>query len=153
MQKTPLIKTEMTPFPYSIDAEALISQVFEMMEEHGIRHLPVTSDGTIFGMISERDARTANTLAERFQKQIAVRDVCSKNPFTVNLNTPLKNVANEMAEKRLGSVVVMKEDRIAGIFTTTDACRCLAGLIPGPDGPTTPQEAAKNDGIRHQQSK
>lgn len=129
------IKTIMTPFPYSIDADAPIAEVFEMMEEHQIRHLPVTFEDKLYGVISERDALTASALADRFQKQVAVRDVCSTEPYKVDLDSPLQPVAAAMAEQRIGSVIVLKGEKIVGIFTTTDACKYLASILLGDDEP------------------
>ena len=143
MNSRPLIKTVMTPFPHSIDVNAPIAEVFEMMGEHEIRHLPVTYEGKLYGMISERDARTASSLAERFQKQIAVRDVCSTDPYKVDLNTSLKIVVGEMAKTRIGSVVVLKKNKVVGIFTTTDACAYLSELLSGPDEDPTHTEYRK----------
>ncbi len=34
-----------------------------------------------------------------------------------------------MAEKRYGSVIIMKDLKVAGIFTTVDACRALTQIL------------------------
>jgi len=41
--------------PYTIDADADVSQVLQVMEEHRIRRLPVTDSHRLVGMISEAD--------------------------------------------------------------------------------------------------
>lgn len=126
MTALPRVKSVMSAFPYSIDADAPIDQAFSMMDEHDIRHLPVTADGKLLGVISENDAKTAATLSEQFRSKVMVRDVCTCEPYTVDLNEPLYRVVEEMAARRIGSTIVTKDERIAGIFTTTDACRFLA---------------------------
>jgi len=41
----------MTPFPYSVGINAPIAEAQEFMREHKIRHLPVTEDGTLIGVV------------------------------------------------------------------------------------------------------
>jgi CBS domain-containing protein len=41
--------------PYTADADADVSQVLQVMEEHRIRRLPVTDSHRLVGMISEAD--------------------------------------------------------------------------------------------------
>jgi CBS domain-containing protein len=38
-----------------------------------------------------------------------------------------------MAERRIGSAIVVKGDKLVGIFTVTDACRALADVLKIPD--------------------
>jgi len=44
----------------------------------------------------------------------------------------LAAIASDMADRRLGSAVVMDKERVVGVFTVTDACRALARLLPAP---------------------
>jgi CBS domain-containing protein len=60
------IREFMTPAPETIDADARIAFALHKMDIGGYRHMPVTSDGRIIGMISIRDILdyiTANLLA------------------------------------------------------------------------------------------
>jgi CBS domain-containing protein len=47
-------------------------------------------------------------------------------------------VLDAMAEKRLGSVLVLKEGELAGLFTAVDACRLLAQNLLEQYSPTPP---------------
>ena len=55
MQELPTLTHCMTPFPYSIDIERPVSAARALMREHGVRHLPVTDDGALAGVVSDRD--------------------------------------------------------------------------------------------------
>lgn len=58
---------------------------------------------------------------------LLARDIMSTPPITVNENTPLKEVARIMCEKKIGSVVVVGFDgKIRGIITERDMT-CAAG--------------------------
>ena len=57
--------------------------------------------------------------------------------YTVDIGTPIAPVVATMAERRLGCAVVLKNGKLAGIFSTTDACDILAHVLeerfPGGD--------------------
>ena len=125
MNHMPRVKSVMTAFPYSIEAKEAVESALELMRSHNIRHLPVTEDGALSGIISERDIKVAELLNKEQLEQISVKDICHSDPFSVDLNASLSSVLEQMSERKIGSAVVMKGDKVAGIFTTTDACTVL----------------------------
>jgi acetoin utilization protein AcuB len=131
MEGVPRIKTVMTPFPTSVEPDATPDSARRTMAEHGIRHLPVVRGREIVGVVRERDLRDAGGAA-------TVGDLCAPDPYIVDILTPLDQVLLAMAKGDRGSALVVKEERLVGIFTTTDACRCfgefLQGLGPTGDG-------------------
>ncbi len=128
MRRIPRIKTVMTPFPYSITPSATLDLAVTMMGQHDIRHLPVCESHNVLGILSERDAKLA--LAVRpGDTTLTVSDVCTHEPFLVDLERRLDEVAAEMASRRIGSAIVMRGDKLAGILTTTDVCRLLATTL------------------------
>ena len=115
----------MTPFPYSIAPSASLAEAEAMMTEHDIRHLPVCDHHKVEGILSEREMRVALSLdAAR-----TVGEVCTKLLLLVDLEQRLNVVAAKMSEQRVGSAIVMRGDKLAGILTTTDVCRLLAELL------------------------
>jgi acetoin utilization protein AcuB len=127
MRRIPRIKSVMTPFPYSIAGSASFEQAIAMMTEHDIRQLPVHEGHAVIGILSERDARVALSV-RRGDASLTVKDVCT-DPYMVDLERRLDEVAAEMAERRIGLAVVMRGDKLAGILTTTDICRLLAETL------------------------
>lgn len=139
MRHIPLIKSVMTPFPYSIAIDARIEDAQAMMAEHDIRHLPVKEQGKIVSVISDRDIRLRlQSGPERTSESLRVRDVCVPGTYIVELNERLDCVLLHMAHHHIGSALVVKNGKLAGIFTTTDACRAygeyLRSLFPTGDG-------------------
>jgi acetoin utilization protein AcuB len=57
MKRMPAIKSVMTAFPFSVDVGASVDEAMDFMREHKIRHLPVTDNGQLAGMISDRDIK------------------------------------------------------------------------------------------------
>jgi acetoin utilization protein AcuB len=121
----------MTPFPYSIEGSEPIARAKAMMEEHGIRHLPVTEDRELVGVLSDRDIRVARRVGGQANDavELDVASVCSRPPYVVELSAALDDVVLEMAERGIGSAVVVRQGKLAGILTTTDVCRVLAEVL------------------------
>ncbi|MFT5207849.1 MAG: CBS domain-containing protein, partial [Candidatus Omnitrophota bacterium] len=57
------------------------------------------------------------------------RDNCILSPHTVDVDANLYEVADAMAKYRYGCVIITKDNAVAGIFTTVDACKLLAKLL------------------------
>lgn len=98
-----------------------------MMTEHDIRHLPVCESHLVIGILSERDVRVALTVRPG-DTQLTIKEVCTE-AYLVDLERRLDEVADEMAERRIGSAIVLRGDKLAGILTTTDICRLLATTL------------------------
>lgn len=124
----PHIKSVMTPFPHSIDKQESIGAARKLMLDHHVRHLPVTDNRELCGIVSDRDIKLllGPELGSPDPKELTVEDAYVEGGYSVDLETPLSIVVRTMAEKHIGAAVVTGHGRIAGIFTATDACRVLA---------------------------
>jgi CBS domain-containing protein len=76
------------------------------------------------------------------ESELTVRDVYIADPYIVDLNEPLDHVLLTMAQKHIGSVLVTKNGKLAGLFTTTDACRCFGEFLREKFSPRGDDEAA-----------
>jgi CBS domain-containing protein len=128
LRHMPTIKVVMTTSPYSIDIDAPLADAWSMMLEHNIRHLPVTENEALVGIITERDLRLVLRPGST-QTDGAVRIACTLDAYAVADDTPLDVVALEMAERQIGSVLVVRHEKLVGILTTSDVCRILARLL------------------------
>lgn len=50
----------------------------------------------------------------------------AKDPYFALPSTPLAEVADEMAKRRIGAAVVIDSGNVVGVFTAVDALRALA---------------------------
>jgi acetoin utilization protein AcuB len=136
----PTVKLAMTPFPWSIDIEAPLSDAREMMAEHEIHHLPVTEHGALVGVISGREVALGTAIAQARdpQREPLVREACVLHAYAVEDTEPLDAVLVIMARERLGSALVTRRGKLVGVFTVTDACQLLAewlrSCVPGNGG-------------------
>jgi CBS domain-containing protein len=119
----------MTPFPYAIELDRTLGDAERMMLHRSIRHLPVTSEGEVYGILSAREIQLALATPDADAWQIQVKEVCAPDPYIADTNEPLEAVLTEMATRHIGCAVIAEDDRVAGIFTTVDACRVFAAHL------------------------
>lgn len=129
------IETVMTPCPWTIHAEDRLVHARDVMERNAIRHLPVTEDGALAGVVSQREVELLlrSAPAER-AASLVVRDAIARDPYVVECGAPLIGVLETMAGRHIGSALVVREGRLVGIFTAVDACRCFADHLGGRRG-------------------
>jgi CBS domain-containing protein len=123
----PKVKSVMTPFPYSVALDAPIGSARKLMMDHHVHHLPVTKDGQLAGIITDRDIKLllGPELGSPDPKDLTVEDAYVADCFVVDLETPLVEVLAGMIDRHLGAALVTGHGRLAGIFTAVDACRVL----------------------------
>lgn len=131
MSHNPPVASVMTTAPQAIGLDASLREAEDRMIDHEIRHLPVVDGAQLVGVVSDRDIAFASGDAGGLGDRMRVRDVCSLDVYAVEPGTPLAVVVEQMAERRIGSAVVTDGGKIVGLFTATDACRCLARFLRG----------------------
>lgn len=122
----PKIGQVMTPFPYSIEIDRHAGDAERMLAGRAIHHLPVTSAGEVYSVISARDLELALARPGADPWKIGIRELCAQDPYIVDIAAPLDEVLTGMSERGAGCAVVAQDDRVAGIFTSVDACRKFA---------------------------
>ena len=99
-----------------------------------IRHIPVIDGGKLVGLLSERDliGAAANRIFGLKQKSRSallkaelIKNVMKKRVVTVAPETPIKELARLMAEKKIGCVPVVDNGTLVGLITTTNVLRYL----------------------------
>jgi acetoin utilization protein AcuB len=143
-KKIPNAGSVMTPFPYFVDTDEEVAEVERLMRKHHIRHIPVQQDGRVVGIVSERDLFH---LGDRFlpnidKARIRAREIMVDDPYIVAFETPLSEIALEMAKRHIGSAIVLHHEKLAGILSATDICRILAEILESEFSPSTGDDVA-----------
>jgi acetoin utilization protein AcuB len=128
-KSTPQLRKYMTPSPHAIGDDQTLATAHKMMRENRIRHLPVLHAGKLKGIVSQRDLAFIEMLQGVDPEKVTVEDAMSTDVFTAEPNEPLEEVVTSMAEHKYGCCVIMDAPKVAGIFTTIDACRALAAVL------------------------
>lgn len=122
------IRDVMTPLPLTIDIEQTLAEAQSRMQKLEVRHLPVLAGERVVGLLSEKDVALAASLGMGLD-EVSVGAAMSAGPFIVRPDEELDVVLRVMAEQRLGSAVIMHDDRVVGVFTNTDALRLLSHIV------------------------
>jgi acetoin utilization protein AcuB len=128
--KTVTIAERMTKTPHLVGTEQSLKTAHDLMRTHRVRHLPVLHGGKLIGVVSERDLHLVETLHDVDPARIRVEEAMSQDVYAVPPTTPLRDVLREMANRKLGSAVVIDGTKVVGIFTTVDALETLVGMLP-----------------------
>jgi acetoin utilization protein AcuB len=119
----------MVPVAEYVTPSDSLAAVTSIMQASGVRHLPVIDGHRIVGVISLADVFTVETLVNSDPDRTSAREAMAPDPFVVSPDDRLERVTHEMAVRHIGSAFVEEEGRIVGVFTTSDACRVLSGLL------------------------
>jgi acetoin utilization protein AcuB len=128
-QAKPTIGEHMTPAAHFVGPEDSLVTAQSLMEAHTIRHLPVVDDGKVVGMVTMSDLYVMESTFSFDPEKTTVSSAMSAEVYTVEPSELLETVAAEMAERRIGSAVIIEGGTLCGVFTTTDACRVLAEVL------------------------
>jgi CBS domain-containing protein len=117
----------------TLNQESVLRDAVEMAMVRKIRHLPVLDgDSRLVGIVTDRDIKralpsplegTAPDDYETFLTNTKVTQVMTREPFTVEPDTPLYQAVQLMVEKKVGGLPVVSQGRLVGIFTQTDALK------------------------------
>lgn len=129
--KMPVVGAVMTSFPYFVEPDDTAAKMERMMDQHGIRHLPVQQKGKVIGIVSERDLHhyVKRSSPQEEKDKIHARHIMVRDPYVVPFRAPLNEVVFEMAKRRIGSVLVQRQGKLAGILSAIDVCRILGEYL------------------------
>jgi acetoin utilization protein AcuB len=123
-----VVEQHMTVSPVVVGIADTLADAHRVMRERGIRHLPVLDGGRLVGVVSQRDLYLAESLEGVDPASDTVREAMCGDPYTVPPGAPLGEVAATMAERKVGSAIVVDRGAVIGVFTTVDALRALASI-------------------------
>jgi acetoin utilization protein AcuB len=130
----------MTPNPITVTPDATLAEVWDLMREADIRHVPVVQAGVLTGMVSDRDlasldaARVLTTDgADALRRALAtpVVTVMSSDVICVEMEDDLDDVIELMLEHKVGAIPVVRRDTrdVMGIVSYIDVLRGIQDLV------------------------
>jgi len=131
MRHMPTVSEIMTAFPVHIEERASLADAAELMEQYDCHHLPVMAGHKVVGLLSIEEIKLARQPGHSAAEltELTAGDMCQQQIKEVDLHTRLDVVLDGMAELGVTAVLVMKQDRLAGILTSQDACRGFASWL------------------------
>jgi acetoin utilization protein AcuB len=139
---TETVKEWMSGDPVSVAADASALEALELMQNRGIRHLPVVDGAAqVVGVLSLDDLRAAlpfdvslrtpvSGVAAESAREWCVGDLMTHAPVTAREGDPLYEAVERMAERRIGCLpVVDATGRLKGVLSETDLLQALSTLL------------------------
>lgn len=133
-----LVKNWMSSDVITVDENKSMAEASSLIKEHGIRCLPVMKNGSLTGIITDRDikrssASDANSLDVHellyLLSKIQASEIMTRDPKTIPIDYTIEEAASMMLENKISHLPVMdKEGRLAGIITQSDVFRVLLSV-------------------------
>jgi acetoin utilization protein AcuB len=110
----------------TFDSIAIARQV---MAKHRVNQLPVLDNDNLVGIVTDRDIRDAYPTSmmidraeeiDRFAEKITVEEVMTHDVFIVRPETALATAVSLLRKHRIGSLPVVKDEKLVGIITRSD---------------------------------
>lgn len=112
-----------------IDADDSAIDAWEIMKEWDIRHLPVTNEGKLVGILSDRDVLLMASRNDEGEPQIPnvpVGDAMTRDPITCDTHADLETIGQIMLDEKIDSLPVLSDDgELIGLITSSDLIQLL----------------------------
>lgn len=128
-----VVEEVMTRNPETADAKLPIGDALRKLREVDARHLPVTSDGDLVGILSDRDLRgflselssDSEVEAARHRLREPVSSLMSGDVVSVSPETDLGEAVDVLLDQRIGAVPVVDSGSgdVVGIVSYVDLLR------------------------------
>jgi CBS domain-containing membrane protein len=130
------VRDAMTPNVMTMERNANLRTADDVMRLGRIRHLPIVDEeGTLAGIVSQRDLFHSGLVRalgygsharEQALDALVVKEAMKTEVITTTPDTLLTEAAKLMLEKKIGCLVVLDANKIAGILTESDFVRLAA---------------------------
>jgi acetoin utilization protein AcuB len=122
----------MTPNPTTIDVGEDLDQALDAMAQLRVRHLPVTEEGRLIGMLSDRDLAPLRETASSSSDELpSIASLMSADVASVNQEAEVVEVIDLMLEEKIGAVPVVDEDsgEVVGVVSYVDVLTTHADVL------------------------
>jgi CBS domain-containing protein len=142
--RTMYVRDLMTPNPRTVETNTDAAEASRIMRELNVGSLPVMAEGTLAGIITDRDIALALGERKTQADQVRVGDIMSSMPVTITPTATAGDAAKLMADHQIRRLPVVEGNRLAGIISLGDlaadgAERAAGAALEQISEPATPQ--------------
>jgi len=114
---------------FTLSEEDTIKTASQKLHEKKIGCMPVLNNKkNVIGIISERDL-SRFIYTERFNTNLPVVGIMSKDLITCDLNTSVTELMEIMTEKKIRHILIMEDKKLLGIVSIGDVVNHLISKI------------------------
>jgi acetoin utilization protein AcuB len=104
----------------------------------GVRHIPILRDKRLAGVVTERDLKhyTPSILSgipveeyNRLMETTPLSKIMVRDMVTVRPDASIYEAVQTLLDRRIGCLLVVNNDELKGIITTTDMLKMLVELL------------------------
>src|SRR5690554_4666972 len=110
----------MTRYVRTIDRNSTVEQAARMMKELNVGSIPVTENGNVIGIITDRDVVLRNVADGRTAADTRVEEVMSKTVVTATPDMDVHRAADLMAQNQIRRLPIVENNRMVGIVSIGD---------------------------------
>jgi CBS domain-containing protein len=114
------VRDTMTANPRSITPGDPIVEAARLMRDEDIGSLPVTEEGRLVGMVTDRDIAVRVIAEGKSPESTTVGEVLSRDPVAAEPGQDLDEALRLMAQHQVRRLPVVEEDRLVGILAQAD---------------------------------
>lgn len=134
-----LVGERMSKPVITITPDTPLQEALALMRKEKVRRFPVVDKhGKLVGIVSEKDLLNASpsnatTLSiwevNYWLSKVTVEEIMTKEVVTICVDCPIEEAARIMADRKIGALPVMEDDRLVGIITETDLFKIFLELF------------------------
>jgi len=110
----------MTRDVQSIENTSTVQQAAQLMKKLNVGCIPVTENGRVVGIITDRDVVMRNVADGKTPENTRVDEVMSKSLITATPDMDVHRAADMMAQNQIRRLPVLEKDRMVGIVSIGD---------------------------------
>ena len=110
---------------WSIDVEDPVLEAIQLMADKHVGALPVTRNGELVGVISERDYARKVILLGRSSAETPVWQIMSSPVVTVTPDEDVRQCMQLMTHRRIRHLPVVEDGRMIGVVSIGDLVRVV----------------------------
>ena len=110
----------MTKDVISLSVDDTAEHAAELMKEHNIGSIPVSTEERVVGIVTDRDIVLRCVAEGKDIKMQKVRDIMTSNPVVGNQNIDVDDAARIMSERQIRRLPIVDNNQLVGMVSLGD---------------------------------
>ncbi|MEZ4912072.1 MAG: CBS domain-containing protein [Saprospiraceae bacterium] len=123
----------MTKNPKTVNLQNSLLEVYNIMKNHNVRHVPVVSGEELIGIISQTDIERVTYVEDglndhirtAFFDMLRIDQVMTRHVNALQIGDSVKEAAEILSMGSYHALPVLEDTKLVGILTTTDLINYL----------------------------